>query len=186
MTPTAVGILAIGMSVDAFVAALGRGAKAKRGWLAVLGTGAVFGGIEAVIAVFGWALGFLASQYVQAVDHWIAFGLLGAIGVKMITEALGPQIETASREALSLWTLVATAVGTSIDAMAVGVSLAFLQVNILIVAAAIAIATAVMAAGGMVLGRVIGKRIGRVAEFLGGVALIGLGLSILISHLFQS
>lgn len=186
MTPTSVGILAIGMSVDAFVAALGRGAKAKLGWLSVLGTGAVFGGIEAVIAMIGWGLGFLASHYVQAVDHWIAFGLLGAIGVKMITEALGPQEDEHRREHRSFWTLVATAVGTSIDAMAVGVSLAFLQVNILMVAGAIGLATAVMAAGGMALGRLIGKGIGRIAEFLGGVAMIGLGLSILISHLSQA
>lgn len=182
MSPTSIGILAIGMSVDALIASLGRGAKERHGLMAALGTGAVFGIIEAITPLIGWTLGLLASSYVQAVDHWIAFGLLGAIGIKMMLEAFKPREEGGGGG--SFGAIVATAVGTSIDAMAVGVSLAFLEVNILVVAAAIGIATTIMATAGMLAGRFIGARIGQAAEFLGGIALVGLGLSILIDHLF--
>lgn len=182
MTPVSIGILAISMSMDALIAAVGRGTTRRYGLKAALGAGAAFGIVEAITPLIGWTLGLLASSYVQAVDHWIAFGLLGAIGTKMVLESFHPK--EAAGETGSLWTLVATAVGTSIDAMAVGVSLAFLQVNILVVAGAIGAATMVAATVGMLAGRYLGASFGRWAELLGGLALIGLGLSILIDHLF--
>lgn len=183
MTPTSIGILAVGMSVDAMVVALGRGAVRRHGLVAALGAGAVFGLVEAITPLIGWTLGLLASQYVQAVDHWIAFGLLSVIGARMVMHALRPG-DTAPRVGGSLWALVATAVGTSVDAMAVGVSLAFLEVNILIVAGAIGLATMCMATAGMMAGRYLGNRFGRTAEVLGGIGLIGLGGMILVDHLF--
>ena len=185
MSPIAILVLAFSMSVDAFAVSVGRGAAlARPPWKESLRTGAVFGLVEAITPLIGWAAGVAASQYVQAVDHWIAFGLLAAVGVHMLVNAWGQRHE-AERVApkSSLAVLVVTAIGTSLDAMAVGVSLAFFDVNILVMALAIGLATFVMSSGGMLLGRVIGERFGRYAEALAGLALVGIGLSILIEHL---
>lgn len=185
MSPTSVAVLAIGMSVDALLVAVGRGAGLRRPRLAgALRTGLVFGLVETVTPLIGWAAGVAANHYVAAVDHWIAFGLLALVGGRMVASGLAqPDAEARPAADGSLLTLMATAIGTSIDAMAVGVSLAFLEVNIVVVALAIGTATFLMSTGGMLAGRLIGPRFGRWAEALGGLALIGLGLSILVSHL---
>ena len=184
MSPLSVAVLALGMSVDAFAAALGCGATTPReGRIGTaLRTGLVFGAIEAATPVIGWAMGLLAAGTVEAVDHWIAFGLLAAVGGRMLFEAARRAAETPP-SGRSPWMLMATAFGTSIDAMAVGVSLAFLEVNIWVVALAIGAATFCMATGGMLAGRLLGQRLGRIAEALGGVALILLGSAILYEHL---
>ena len=183
MTPIAIMILAVGMSVDAFAASIGRGATAERThWGDAIRAGVVFGVIEAITPIIGWAAGTLAAGFVTAVDHWIAFALLGLVGGRMLLEAARRK-EDEAPSGRSFWMLVATAVGTSLDAMAVGVSLAFLQVNIWVIAAAIGFATFCMATGGMLAGRVLGKRLGRWAEGIGGAALILLGCSILYEHL---
>ncbi len=185
MSPTAIGILALTLSVDAFVAALGRGAVERpAGWARALRTGAIFGAVEALTPLIGWALGVAASRHVAAVDHWVAFTLLGAVGLHMIFQALAARAEDAPRPA-SLWATVATAVGSSIDAMAVGVSLAFLQVNILAVAAAVGLATLAMSTTGVLAGRLLGRRLGRIVGAVGGLALIALGASILAEHLAE-
>uniref|UniRef100_A0A9E7ZNZ0 Putative manganese efflux pump MntP n=1 Tax=Bosea sp. NBC_00436 TaxID=2969620 RepID=A0A9E7ZNZ0_9HYPH len=185
MSPVSIAVLAVGMSVDALLASLGRGAASTRPrFLEALRTGAVFGIVETITPLIGWAAGFAASQYVAAIDHWIAFVLLGAVGGCMVLHSLKSAAERAEAVlATSLWALMATAVGTSIDAMAVGVSLAFLDVNIVVVALAIGFATFLMSTGGMMAGNLIGAAFGRWAERLGGLALIGLGASILFSHL---
>lgn len=185
MTPVSIAVLAVGMSVDALLASLGRGAVAQRPRFAeALRTGAIFGIVEAITPLIGWAAGFAASQYVAAVDHWIAFVLLGIVGGRMVLHSLKPTAErTAESQGNSLWTVMATAIGTSIDAMAVGVSLAFLDVNIVVVALAIGFATFLMSTGGMMAGNLIGAKFGRWAERVGGMALVGLGISILFSHL---
>ena len=183
MSPITIGVLAVSMSVDAFIAALGKGARAQRPGLGrALKTGAIFGTIEAITPLIGWAMGMAASAHVQAVDHWIAFALLGAVGLHMALQALTRQTGEDPAPA-SFWAVVATACGTSIDAMAVGVSLAFLDVNILFIALAIGLATMVMSATGMLTGRYLGRRFGQVIEGLGGLALIGLGSLILFEHL---
>jgi len=183
MSPTSVAVLAIGMSVDAFAAALGRGAAARRTGLGdAMRAGAVFGIVETATPVLGWSAGTLASSYVEAIDHWIAFALLLLVGGRMLLEATRHEAAR-QRTGRPGWALVGTAIGTSIDAMAVGVSLAFLHAEIWIVAGAIGLATFCMATGGMLAGRFIGERLGRVAEALGGIALILLGASILHAHL---
>lgn len=185
MSPIAIGILAIGMSVDALIASIGRGAGAVRpSWAEALKTGAVFGFVETLTPLFGWLMGIAASQYVQTIDHWIAFVLLGGVGGRMALHAFQRDDEApVAGNNRSLMLLVATAVGTSIDAMAVGVSLAFLDVNIVVIALAIGAATTLMSTGGVLAGRFLGARFGRYAEILGGLALIGLGTSILYEHL---
>lgn len=183
MSPVTIGVLAVSMSIDAFIAALGRGATMHRPNMATaLRTGMVFGTIEAITPLIGWVLGVAASRYVEAVDHWIAFALLGGVGLHMMTQALRRQRGEVAPPA-SPWRLIATAIGTSIDAMAVGVSLAFLDVNIFVIAAAIGVATMTMSSMGMMTGRFLGHRFGKVIEVIGGVALIGLGATILFEHL---
>lgn len=191
MTPAIIAMLSLSMSTDAFAAALAKGASldnslARPRWGEALRTGLVFGSIEAITPLLGWAAGFAASTYVAAVDHWVAFALLGAIGLHMLLGALrargGPE-DSARPRRHGLAILVATAIGTSLDAMAVGVSLAMLDVNIAVVAGAIGLATFVMASAGILVGRYVGGRFGRWAEGLGGIFLMGLGCWILVEHL---
>jgi putative Mn2+ efflux pump MntP len=176
-------VLAFSMSADAFAAALGKGAALQRPRLReALRTGVVFGIIEAITPVMGWAAGLAASSYITAIDHWIAFGLLAAIGGKMIWESARPSDGRHKPERHSLKILVATAIGTSIDAMAVGVTLAFIDGDIVATALAIGCATFWMATAGILIGRFIGEKFGRIAEAIGGLGLIVIGAKILIEH----
>ena len=187
MNVTSTALLALAMSTDAFAAAVGKGAALhKPRWGEALRTGVIFGTIEAVTPLLGWALGLAAARYVAAWDHWIAFALLGGLGLSMVRAGLRkggdePQDEKPDRH--SFWLLAVTAFGTSIDAMAVGVSLAFLDVNIAATAAAIGFTTLVMVTVGVMLGRVLGAVVGRRAEIVGGLLLIGIGCAILFEHL---
>ncbi len=185
MSPVAIGVLAISMSVDAFVASVGKGASARRPSLGhAVRTGMIFGTIEAITPLVGWAAGVAASRYVQQVDHWIAFALLAAVGSHMVLQAWsGREEEAGAAAGGSLWPTVLVALGTSLDAMAIGVSLAFLEVNIVVIALAIGAATLVMSSTGMLVGRFLGRQFGRVAEAVGGCALMGLGALILFEHL---
>ena len=175
------------MFTDAFAAGIGKGlALHKPGWAEALRTGVIFGVIEAVTPVIGWLLGLAAGRFVSEWDHWIAFVLLGGLGVRMIRNGLAPVAEQSVEEKPtrhSFWLLAVTGFATSIDAMAVGVSLAFLDVDIVPVAAAIGLATLTLVTAGVLLGRVLGAIAGRRAEILGGVVLIGIGLGILHEHL---
>ena len=189
MSPIAIAILSLSMSADAFAAAIGRGARHRPTLPQALRSGLVFGVIEAITPLIGFALGVAAAAFVEAIDHWIAFGLLGAVGGKMIWEALKPvdeaEEETAATKAASrgLVALVATAVGTSIDAGAVGVGLALLGENIWLIAACIGATTFALATLGLLIGKAAGTRLGKIVELVGGIALIALGLKILLEHL---
>jgi len=185
MSPIAIAVLSLSMSIDAMVAAMGRGAGIGRpGVSLALRTGAVFGVVETITPLLGWLAGVAASRYVAAIDHWIAFGMLSFVGARMIWHALrgDDQIESGQRNGSTL-VLIAIAIGTSIDAMVIGVSLAFLDVNIVLVALCIGLATFLMSTIGMLAGHAIGARFGIWAEVLGGCALAGLGLLILVQHL---
>ncbi len=186
MNFAAVILLALAMSTDAFAAAVGKGtALQKPRWSEALRTGIIFGVIEAITPLVGWALGYAAADYVKAWDHWIAFTLLGVLGIRMICAGLQTPDEEQDDKPTrhSFWVLATTGFATSIDAMAVGVGLAFLNVNIFPIAAAIGFATFVMVTIGVMVGRVLGNIAGRWAEALGGVVLIGIGSTILYQHL---
>ncbi|RVT91622.1 manganese efflux pump [Rhodovarius crocodyli] len=186
MTPATIAMLSFSMSADAFAASLAKGASLDRPrFTEALRTGLVFGVVEALTPLIGWAAGFAASTYIEAVDHWIAFGLLLAIGGRMVLQALAPAAheEAARPRRHSLAVLITTAIATSLDAMAVGVSLAFLDVHIALVAGAIGLATFLMATAGILIARHVGQRLGRWAEGMGGLCLIGIGCAILIEHL---
>lgn len=183
MSPFAVAVLAISMSLDAFAVSVGRGAAIGRPRIAeALRTGLVFGIIEAITPVMGWLAGVAASRVIESVDHWIAFILLAGVGLHMLHSAIWKAKDEQPGER-SLNVLVITAIGTSLDAMAVGASLAFLKVNIVVIAIAIGLATFVMSSGGMLVGQLVGERFGKAAEMVAGAALIGLGSWILFEHL---
>ncbi|WP_434287450.1 manganese efflux pump MntP [Celeribacter sp. SCSIO 80788] len=187
MTPIAIGLLAFTMSIDAFVAAIGRGASnERRDMRTALKTGAVFGVVEMITPLIGWSLGMAASTYIRIFDHWIAFFLLTAVGLHIIFHAYsGDGDSTPPRATRATFiALLVTAIGTSIDAMAVGISLAFLDVNILTIALVIGATTMAMTATGTLAGHALGARFGKVIEIIGGVILIGIGTSILLDHLF--
>ncbi|VXB30790.1 conserved hypothetical protein; putative inner membrane protein [Luteimonas sp. 9C] len=182
-------ILLIGfaMSTDAFAAAIGKGAAMQRPrFPEALRAGAIFGVIEAVTPIIGWALGLAAAAYVTAWDHWIAFVLLSVLGARMIAAGVrkdAPEDADAAARPHGFWNLAATGFATSIDAMAVGVGLAFLDVNILLVATVIGLCTLVMVTTGIMLGRALGAIVGKRAEIIGGLILIVIGIVILYEHL---
>lgn len=187
MNAVSTALLALAMSTDAFAAAVGKGAALQRPtWREAVRTGAIFGLIETVTPVLGWALGLAAARHVAAFDHWIAFVLLGGLGVRMVWAGLagGPEVEAESRPRRhGFWVLALTGLGTSIDAMAVGVGLALVDVAIVPVAVAIGCATTVMVTLGVMLGRVLGAVVGRRAEVVGGLILMAIGTMILVDHL---
>ncbi len=179
-------LLGIAMSTDAFAAAIGRGAAMKKPRLSqALRAGLIFGVIEAVTPVIGWLLGKSASGYVEAWDHWVAFGLLLALGLYMIRNGLRPDSAKPADEAKKhdFVGLALIGLSTSIDALAVGVGLAFVDAPIALVAAVIGLCTFSMVTLGIMLGRVLGAMVGKRAEMFGGVILIGVGAVILYEHL---
>lgn len=177
--------LAFAMSTDAFAAAIGKGATLHKPKLReALRTGLIFGVIEGLTPVIGWAIGLTASRYITAWDHWIAFALLLVLGGRMIFAGLRKPVEEVEKpNQHSFWVLAVTAFATSIDALAVGVGLAFVDVDIASAAVTIGLATMLMVTVGVMLGRVLGKAIGQRAEMIGGVVLILVGATILYQHL---
>lgn len=182
--------LSFGMAMDAFAVALANGAGQRRPrlWQAVQG-GLFFGAVEGIAPFIGYCLGRVAESWVQAFDHWIAFGLLGALGVRFIYGAVCDDEQADEQEQTNISQNIAlmliTAIATSIDSVVVGVSLAFLDVNIVLACVLIGLATTVMATGGLYLGNRLGVSFGRYAMGVGGVVLIGIGVFILAIHLTE-
>lgn len=185
MNPIALLLLALSMSTDAFAVAICKGASLKNPrFFEALRMGLIFGLIEAITPLIGWLIGNIAASYVDIWGHWIAFALLVALGLHMLYEGLNPcreEIEKPTRH--SFLKIALTAFGTSIDAMAVGVSLAFVEVNIFLAAGLIGLATTVMVTLGVMLGRVVGSLFGQKAEIMGGLTLIAVGAWILSGNL---
>ncbi|HBS2796696.1 TPA: manganese efflux pump MntP [Klebsiella pneumoniae] len=185
MNLSATILLAFGMSMDAFAASIGKGATLhKPKFSEAVRTGLIFGAIETLTPLVGWGLGMLASQFILEWNHWIAFILLVFLGGRMIVEGFRGDSDEACEapHRHGFWLLVTTAFAASLDAMAVGVGLAFLQVSIVTTALAIGCATFIMSTLGMMVGRFIGPLLGKRAEILGGIVLIGIGSEILWSH----
>lgn len=186
MNPVSILLLGFAMSTDAFAAAIGKGAAMTRPRLGqALRAGLIFGVIEAITPVVGWLLGKGASRYIEAWDHWVAFGLLLVLGLHMIRNGLKPESAEPVDEARKhgFVALALTGLSTSIDALAVGVGLAFVDVPIALVAVVIGLCTFGMVTLGIMLGRVLGEMVGKRAEVLGGIILIGVGVVILYEHL---
>ena len=186
MNPISILLLGFAMSADAFAAAIGKGAAMKRPRLSqALRAGLIFGVIESITPVIGWLLGKGASRYIEDWGHWFAFGLLLALGLHMVWNGLKPESHEAVDEAKKhgIVGLALTGLSTSIDALAVGAGLAFVDVPIAVVAVVIGLCTFGMVTAGVMLGRVLGKMVGRRAELMGGLVLIAVGAVILCGHL---
>ncbi len=186
-------LLAVAMSTDAFAAAIGKGTALQRPhWSEAVRTGLIFGVIEAITPLVGYAIGSVAAGHVAAWGPWIAFVVLAGLGGHLFFQGLrggeagdsGPAAASAPpRTRHGFMALALTGLATSIDAMAVGAGLSFASVDILPVAAAIGATTFAAVTAGVMLGRWLGERIGRYAEAGGGVVLVGVGVAILAQHL---
>ena len=180
-------LLAVGLSMDAFAVSVCKGLALRRAtFKAEFTCGVWFGGFQALMPLIGFFLGTLFATAIQAVDHWIAFGLLAIIGVNMLKEALSKEEECdcGGNADLSVKTMFIMAVATSIDALAVGISLAMVgNVNIFFAVILIGICTCLLSMLGVKIGNVFGSRFESKAEIAGGIILIALGVKILLEHL---
>lgn len=177
-------ILAVGLSMDAFAVAVCKGlATEKVNPKHMSITGLWFGGFQALMPLLGFILGAAFEKYVTKVDHWIALILLGAIGANMIKEAFSKE-ESEADASFGLKTMLVMAIATSIDALAVGITLALLpDINIIAAVSFIGVITFTLSAIGVKLGNVFGAKYKSKAEFAGGAILIILGIKILLEHL---
>lgn len=179
-------LIALGVSADAFAVSLAKGLQLTHLRLRVaVSVALTFGVFQGAMPLIGYLLGSRFSGYVTEVDHWIAFGLLTAVGLKMLWEALvgGDDDEQSDAESIPLGELLVLGLATSIDALAVGISFAFIDVQIVPTVLAIGVTTFVLSLGGVYLGRRAGKRFSGPAEIAGGLVLIGIGAKILLDHL---
>lgn len=174
-------LIAVGLSMDAFAVSICKGLSLqnlKKRHAALVGL--YFGGFQFLMPVLGWALGYRFEHVIESVDHWIAFGLLVLIGASMIREA--KQTDELDDD-LGFKTMLLLAIATSIDALAVGVTFAFLQVHVLPAASLIGVTTFLLSALGVYIGHLFGLRYKAKAEIAGGVILIFIGVKILLEHL---
>lgn len=180
-------LIGVGLSMDAFAVSICRGLCMPRiNWRHAGVIALFFGGFQALMPTLGWLLGSQFAGYIQSFDHWVAFVLLALIGFNMAREALSPEDEEeacAVETRLDLRQLFLLAVATSIDALAVGVTFAFLDVKVGPAAAIIGCTTFVLSLAGVAVGNFFGARYKKRAELTGGVILILLGLKILLEHL---
>ena len=175
-------LIGVGLSMDAFAVSICKGlGMARLRWRQGLLVGVFFGGFQALMPLIGWALGVQFQVFISAVDHWIAFVLLGAIGFNMVRESR--QEEECMDASFSPRSMLPLAVATSIDALAVGVTFAFLSVKIAPAVTFIGLTTFVLSAAGVGLGSIFGARMGSRAELAGGLILMLMGLKILLEHL---
>jgi manganese efflux pump family protein len=172
-------LLALALAMDAFAVALTQGARFRPSAAGGFAIAAIFGVFQALMPLAGWGIGTVALGYVEAVDHWIAFGLLTFLGVRMLGGHVGEEEAT---HALTGRTLLIAGVATSIDALAAGITLPTLGVSPWLAVALIGLVTFAMSGAGVVLGRRAGDHLGTWAERAGGVILIGLGVKILAEH----
>ncbi len=181
-------MLAVGLSMDAFAVSICKGLAVKKAGLKEQATcGIWFGGFQALMPLIGYFLGALCYDAIASFDHWVAFGLLALIGINMLREAFAKEECESCGDGggdMSVKTMFVMAVATSIDALAVGISLAMAgNVNIWAAIACIGVVTFLMAGLGVKIGNVFGSRFEKKAEAAGGIILILLGLKILLEHL---
>lgn len=178
---------AIGLSMDAFAVAICKGLAMKKSkFKNQLIVGLWFGGFQGLMPLIGYLLGVNFREYIVQIDHWIAFVLLGFIGLNMLKEALGDdedECEECGDASLDAKSMFPLAVATSIDALAVGITFAFLDVNITLAVSSIGIITCVLSMIGVKIGNIFGTKFKSKAELVGGITLILLGLKILLEHL---
>ena len=178
-------LIALGLSMDAFAVSMCKGMSMSRLSLRNATIIALFfGGFQAGMPLWGWLLGKQFERYITSIDHWIAFGLLTLIGGKMVIEVFEKdQCPSRNGDSLNIKELLLLSVATSIDALAVGVTFAFLQVSIVPAVSLIGIVTFLLSFAGVCIGNQFGIRLKSKAELAGGIVLILMGLKILLEHL---
>lgn len=182
MSLLSVAILSLSISADAFAASLSKGlSQSTHNARFYIKTGVIFSVFEMSFLALGWGLGVTANQFITSVDHWIAFVLLSGLGLKMIFTV--NKVRKKGQQAVSLQDLGLTAFGTSIDSIAMGISTAFLKINIILFIAVTGVITFLMSLFGIALSNKMKRGTGAIAEILGGICLLGIGIHILLSHL---
>lgn len=180
-------MIGVGLSMDAFAASVCKGLSMRRASAEnILLIGVFFGGFQALMPLIGYFLGKQFEDYIVSVDHWIAFALLAFIGGKMIADVVrdgGEEESSVKEDRLRLREILMLALATSIDALAVGISFAFLKVEIISAVATIGVTTLLLSALGVVIGHRFGARYKNKATLAGGVILILIGTKILLEHL---
>ena len=182
-------LLGVGLAMDAFAVSICKGlGMSKVNGKQCLVIGLFFGGFQALMPLLGWFLGSTFAEKIKAIDHWIAFILLGYIGIKMIADAIKEWKEETKVEEmdapLDIKEMFLLAIATSIDALAVGITFSFLEVAIACACTVIGVVTFVISCGGVFVGNIFGERYKAKAQIVGGVILVVLGLRILLTHLF--
>ena len=181
-------LIGIGLSMDAFAVAVCKGLNMRKiNYRRAVIIGVFFGGFQGLMPFIGWVIGSRFEQYITSIDHWIAFGLLAFIGGKMLYDTLSEKDDCKNgcpiEEKFDYKELLLMAIATSIDALAVGITFAFLKVNIGAVVATIGITTFVLSIIGVIIGNKFGSIYKRKAESAGGTVLILIGFKILLEHL---
>jgi putative Mn2+ efflux pump MntP len=187
MSYSAILLLAVGLAMDATAVSAARGfATARILPRHVLLVALFFGGFQALMPLLGWFIGSTVGRLVGDWDHWIAFALLGFIGAKMLWEARETDESGTlkDKDLFGLHVMLALAIATSIDALAAGITLPMIGAPLLISVVTIGVTTALLSAAGLYAGRRFGALLGKRLDVLGGVVLIGLGVKILIDHLY--
>lgn len=176
-------LISISLAMDAFAVSICKGLTFKKTNIkkAII-IGLYFGLFQGLMPLFGYLLGNTFQELIASIDHWIAFILLGFIGLNMIKESRSED-ENKSDDKVDFKTMLPLAIATSIDALTIGITFAFLKVNILITIISIGLITFILSVIGVLLGKKIGTKFDRVAELIGGLILILLGLKILLEHL---
>ena len=176
-------LLSVGLAMDAFAVSICKGMSMKRmNWRKALTIGMYFGGFQALMPVIGYFLGTAFESIITNIDHWVAFILLGIIGGNMIKEAFEDESENCNDE-VGFKTMIMLAIATSIDALAVGITFAFLKVNLIAAISMIGVITFVLSVIGTKIGNRFGDKYESKAELVGGVILVLLGIKILLEHL---
>ena len=178
-------LLAIGLSMDAFAVSVCKGLSVKRAGIRESALcGGWFGGFQGLMPLLGFLLGSVFANAIESFDHWVAFGLLAIIGINMLKEAFSKECDCENNGDFSVKTMFVMAVATSIDALAVGISLAMAgNVNIVAAVLFIGVTTFLLSALGVKIGNLFGNRFEKKAQIAGGVILIVLGIKILLEHL---
>jgi len=177
-------LIAVGLSMDSFAVSIANGLSLKnlnvKKSILIASSLAIF---QAGMPLLGWLAGIGVEKYIREIDHWTAFLLLSIIGVKMLYEAIADNNEEKIKE-LKLSSLIAQSIATSIDAFAVGISFAFLNSSIAFPVIIIGVVTFGFSLLGLKIGKLFGNKLGKSVEFFGGIVLIGIGVKILIEHLY--
>jgi len=183
MSFTAIFLIALSMAMDAFAVSLCSGLKIEPGPRPVFRIAFHFGLFQALLPIIGWLFGNTIEPLVRGFDHWVAFGLLAFVGVRMIRSGLGKDEKESQKDPSRGWTMVMLSIAVSIDALAIGLSLGVIGVTIWTPALIIGLVTGALSLIGLRVGNGVGKRYGKPVEILGGLVLIGIGVRIVMSHL---